>query len=179
MKRAAVFFDRDNTLIANDGYLGNPDGVVLVEGAADAIARVRGMGFSVVTFSNQSGVARGLFTEEAVHAVNARLDELLQEEDRSAVIARHEFCPFHPDGTVEKYRQDSSLRKPSPGMLLQAAERLDLDLKRSWVIGDAPRTFKREPPWDAGRFYSATPNSRLPPRRQRLHRQRPNLSSRH
>ncbi|HWE01349.1 MAG TPA: HAD-IIIA family hydrolase [Tepidisphaeraceae bacterium] len=139
MKRAAVFFDRDNTLIANDGYLGDPGGVILVEGAADAVARVRGMGFVAITFSNQSGVARGLFAEEAVHAVNARLDELLQEEDRAAVIGRHEFCPFHPDGIVEKYKIDSDLRKPRPGMILQSADRLDLDLTRSWVIGDAPR----------------------------------------
>ena len=57
MKRAAVFFDRDNTLIANDGYLGDPDGVVLVDGAATAVARARSLGFAVVVFSNQRGVA--------------------------------------------------------------------------------------------------------------------------
>ena len=122
MKRAAVFFDRDNTLIANDGYLGDPDGVVIIDGAPDAVARARQMGFAVVTFSNQSGVARGLFTEEAVHEVNARLDEMLTEENPKAVISRHEFCPFHPDGKVEKYRVDSELRKPKPGMILQAAQ---------------------------------------------------------
>jgi D-glycero-D-manno-heptose 1,7-bisphosphate phosphatase len=139
MKRAAVFFDRDNTLIANEGYLGDPNGVVLVEGAADAIARAREMGYAVVVFSNQSGVARGMFAEEAVHAVNHRMDEMLLDENAHAVIDRHEFCPFHPEATVERYRQDSDLRKPKPGMILQAERQLALDLSRSWVIGDAAR----------------------------------------
>lgn len=139
MKRAAVFFDRDNTLIANDGYLGDPNGVVLVEGAADAIARAREMGYAVVVFSNQSGVARGMFTEEAVHAVNHRMDEMLLDENAQAVIDRHEFCPFHPEATVDRYREDSELRKPKPGMILQAERQLALDLSRSWVVGDAAR----------------------------------------
>ena len=139
MKRAAVFFDRDNTLIANDGYLGDPNGVVLVEGAADAIARAREMGYAVVVFSNQSGVARGMFAEEAVHAVNHRMDEMLLDENAHAVIDRHEFCPFHPEAAVERYREDSELRKPKPGMILQAERQLALDLERSWVIGDAAR----------------------------------------
>lgn len=139
MKRPAVFFDRDNTLIISDGYLGDASKVVLVEGAADAVARVRGLGFATVVFSNQSGVARGMFGEDAVHAVNSRLDELMLDQNAAAVVDRHEFCPFHPEATVEAYRQDSPLRKPRPGMIVQAAEKLALDLSRSWTIGDAPR----------------------------------------
>ena len=139
MKRPAVFFDRDNTLIAANDYLADPAKVVLVNGAAEAVAKVRSLGFAVVVFSNQSGVARGLFTEDDVHRVNARLDEVLQDHDPHAVIDRHEFCPFHPDGTVAEYARESDLRKPKPGMILQAAEKLALDLSRSWVIGDAPR----------------------------------------
>jgi D-glycero-D-manno-heptose 1,7-bisphosphate phosphatase len=139
MKRPAVFFDRDNTLIVSDGYLGDASRVVLVDGAPDAVARARQYGFRAVTFSNQSGVARGLFDEEAVAAVNQRMDELLQQANPNAIIDRHEFCPFHPEAAVEKYREDSFLRKPKPGMILAAAELLNLDLARSWVIGDAPR----------------------------------------
>jgi D-glycero-D-manno-heptose 1,7-bisphosphate phosphatase len=139
MRRPAVFFDRDNTLIVCDGYLGEASKVVLVNGAPDAIARARRLGYAIVVFSNQSGVARGMFTEEDVHAVNTRLDELLADANPAAVIDRHEFCPFHPDGVIERYRKDSPLRKPAPGMILQATEKLALDLSRSWVIGDAPR----------------------------------------
>jgi D-glycero-D-manno-heptose 1,7-bisphosphate phosphatase len=139
IRRPAVFFDRDNTLIVSDGYLGDPAGVVLMDGAADAVARARALGFAVVVVSNQSGVARGLFTVEDVHAVNRRLDELLRAANPNAIIDRHEFCPFHPEATVERYRHDPDLRKPKPGMLLRAAEKLALDLSRSWMIGDAPR----------------------------------------
>ncbi|HYO08605.1 MAG TPA: HAD-IIIA family hydrolase [Tepidisphaeraceae bacterium] len=139
MKRPAVFFDRDNTLIACDEYLGDPAKVALTDGAADAVARARRLGYATIIFSNQSGVARGYFSEEAVHAVNQRLDELLRDGDAKAIIDRHEFCPYHPDASIEKYRQDSPLRKPAPGMIHSAAEALALDQSRSWVIGDAPR----------------------------------------
>ncbi|MGA2229855.1 MAG: HAD-IIIA family hydrolase [Tepidisphaeraceae bacterium] len=139
MKPAAVFFDRDNTLIVNDGYLGDPNGVILVAGAAAAIARAHERGFLVVTVSNQSGVAKGLFTEEAVSAVNGRMEQLLLRENPRATIDRNEFCPFHPQAIIDRYRMDSDLRKPKPGMILRAARALDIDLSRSWLIGDAPR----------------------------------------
>ncbi|HRK32315.1 MAG TPA: HAD-IIIA family hydrolase, partial [Tepidisphaeraceae bacterium] len=139
MKRPAIFFDRDNTLIVGNEYLGDPAKVQLVTGAAAAVARARRLGYATVIVSNQSGVARGLFDETAVHAVNQRLDQLLLADDPAAVIDRHEFCPFHPDATVEKYKQESDLRKPAPGMLLKAADKLALDLSRSWLVGDAAR----------------------------------------
>ena len=139
MKRPAIFFDRDNTLIASDGYLGDPSKVVVIEGAAATISRLRKLGFLIVVVSNQSGVGRGLFDENAVHSVNARMDEILQSENSTAIIDRHEFCPFHPQAAVEKYRIDSALRKPKPGMFFSAAQALDIDLARSWMIGDAAR----------------------------------------
>src|SRR3954467_3542540 len=139
MKRPAIFFDRDNTLIVSDGYLGDPEKVELIDGAADAVARARSLGFATVVVSNQSGVARGMFSEDAVRAVNRRLDEVLLADNGAAVIDRHEYCPYLPDASIEAYRQDSDLRKPKPGMILKAAEKLALDLSRSWVVGDAPR----------------------------------------
>jgi D,D-heptose 1,7-bisphosphate phosphatase len=139
VKKPAIFFDRDNTLIASDGYLGDPAAVILIPGAAAAIARAHDLGFAVITFSNQSGVARGLFTEDAVAAVNKKMAQLLLHENPRAKIDRDEFCPFHPEATVEKYKKDSDLRKPKPGMILSAAAALDLDLRSSWIVGDAPR----------------------------------------
>jgi D-glycero-D-manno-heptose 1,7-bisphosphate phosphatase len=139
MNRPAIFFDRDNTLIACDGFLGDPAQVSLISGAADAVARARQLGYATVIISNQSGVGRGLFSEDDVRAVNSRLDTLLAADNSAAVIDRHEFCPFHPEATVEAYRQESDLRKPKPGMILKAARQLGLDLTRSWMIGDAPR----------------------------------------
>lgn len=139
MKRPAIFFDRDNTLIISAGYLGDPSQVALVDGAAEAIARARDLGYAIVVFSNQSGVARGLFTEDDVRAVNTRIDDLLKSLHRGAVIDRHEFCPFHPEAVLDEYRRDSDLRKPRSGMIHHAEQTLGLDLSRSWVIGDAPR----------------------------------------
>ncbi|HEX8342185.1 MAG TPA: HAD family hydrolase [Tepidisphaeraceae bacterium] len=139
MRRPAVFFDRDNTLIIGNEYCGEPDKVALVAGAPGAVAKCRAMGFATVVASNQSGVARGMFDEDAVRACNRRMDELLLAANPAAVIDRHEYCPFHPEGTVDAYRSDSDLRKPRPGMILAAAEAMAIDLSRSWMIGDAPR----------------------------------------
>ena len=139
MKRPAIFFDRDNTLIACNDYLGDPDREMLIKGAADAVARLRNMGFAIVVVSNQSGVARGMFDEAAVQAVNQRLEQQLAAENAGAIIDRHEYCPYHPDGTVPEYQHDSERRKPKPGMILEAARALALDLTRSWLIGDAKR----------------------------------------
>lgn len=139
MKRPAVFFDRDNTLIASDGYLGEPEKVALIAGAADAIARLRGLGFAIVVVSNQSGIARGMFDEAATEAVNARMSELLLEANAEARIDGHQFCPHHPEAVIERYRVECDCRKPRPGMLLKAAGELSLDLSRSWLVGDAPR----------------------------------------
>jgi D-glycero-D-manno-heptose 1,7-bisphosphate phosphatase len=139
MTRPAIFFDRDNTLIIGNDYLGDPAKVILVSGAANAVARARAMGYATVVVSNQSGVARGMFGEDDVRAVNARMDEMLRAENAEAIIDRHEFCPFHPQAPVEKYRLDSDRRKPRPGMLLAAAKEMELDLPASWMIGDAAR----------------------------------------
>jgi D-glycero-D-manno-heptose 1,7-bisphosphate phosphatase len=139
MPRPAIFFDRDNTLIVGNDYLGDPQQVILISGAADAVAKARALGYATVVVSNQSGVARGMFGEDDVKAVNTRMDEMLRAENPQAIIDRHEYCPFHPQAPVEKYRIDSDRRKPRPGMLLAAAADLDLDLAHSWIIGDAAR----------------------------------------
>ena len=138
-RRPAVFFDRDNTLIVADDYLGDPEKVVLVGGAAACVAGARQLGFAVVVVSNQSGVARGYYTEADVRAVDARLDGLLWAADRAAKVDHHDFCPHHPTHGVAPYRADCDCRKPKDGMLRRSAETLGIDLQRSWCVGDAPR----------------------------------------
>lgn len=135
---AAIFLDRDNTLIHNDGDLGDPDAVVLIQGAASAVASLRGLGYRIVVVSNQGGVARGKFEESDVDAVNRRINDLIHSMT-GANIDRFYYCPYHPEGTVEKYRREHPWRKPQPGMILQAAKDMKLDLARSWTIGDALR----------------------------------------
>ncbi len=135
--QAAVFLDRDNTLIANDGDLGDPAGVRLLDGVSQALLRLRASGYRLVVVSNQGGVARGVFGEADVEAVNARIADLLAGD--GVVIDRFYFCPYHPQGSVFRYRREHPWRKPQPGMLLQAKDDLDLDLAASWMIGDQPR----------------------------------------
>ncbi len=133
-----VFFDRDNTLIVADAYLGDPSLVRLMPGAAACIAELRRDGYKVATVSNQSGVARGMYTKTDVLMVDARMHELLLEEDAEAKIDAGLFCPHHPD-VDGPYGIKCDCRKPAPGMLHLLAKELDVVLAESWVVGDAPR----------------------------------------
>ncbi|MEW6074548.1 MAG: HAD family hydrolase [Planctomycetota bacterium] len=135
--RPAVFLDRDGTLIDELGYLADPDRVALFPGAAAAVRRLNAAGFAVVVATNQSGVARGLFTEEDVQAVHARVRTLLASQ--GAEVDLFLFSPFHPDFGDARYRRATDWSKPGPGMLLAARDRLGLDLRASWVVGDAER----------------------------------------
>jgi D-glycero-D-manno-heptose 1,7-bisphosphate phosphatase len=132
--RPAVFFDRDNTLIVGVDYLGDPDLVELMPGAAGCIATLRQIGFAIIVVSNQSGVARRKFTEDDVRAVDGRVADMLLAEDSKAALDLQLYCPHHP-----KLTGDCDCRKPKPGMLLDARDRLRLNLATSWLVGDAPR----------------------------------------
>jgi D-glycero-D-manno-heptose 1,7-bisphosphate phosphatase len=125
LRTPAVFLDRDGTLIEDTGYIQDPDAVQLFPGLAEDLAALQALGFKTVIVTNQSGIGRGYFTEADYHAVHARLIELLGPELIDAVY----FCGDHPDTAGER-------RKPGPGMLLEAAEDLQLDLARSWMVGD-------------------------------------------
>ncbi len=159
--RRAVFLDRDDTLIQNAGDLGDPDGVRLAGGAPAAIARLRENGFAVVVVTNQAGVARGAFSLSSVALVHERItqqlavaldlplpqqpptigpaDALPAPAPDAPLIEAFFHCPFHPEATVAEFRRSHPWRKPAPGMLLAAAQSLNLDLTRSWMVGDAER----------------------------------------
>jgi D-glycero-D-manno-heptose 1,7-bisphosphate phosphatase len=132
--RKAVFLDRDGTLIQDKDYLKDPDQVVLEQGAAEAVARLNRGGFAVVLVTNQSGVARGYYTEEDVAAVHRRLESLLDAE--GARLDGLYYCPHYPEGVIEEYRRSCSCRKPAGGMLLRAAEDLGIRLEGCYMIGD-------------------------------------------
>lgn len=136
----AVFLDRDNTLIHNDGDLGDPKQVRLIDGVAHGLRELREAGYHLVVVTNQAGVGRGKFTEEDVDAVHQRIAALVDEQaDAVGLIDRFYYCPYHPEATVGEYRRDHPWRKPNPGMLLQAARDMGLDLSHSWMIGDQER----------------------------------------
>jgi D-glycero-D-manno-heptose 1,7-bisphosphate phosphatase len=135
MSNKAVFLDRDNTLIEDPGYINNPDQVNLLDGVAEAIIELKELGYKLVVVSNQSAVARGIVTEKILTEIHDRLKQLLAE--KGAYLDQIYYCPYHPEGVVRKYRKESDWRKPNPGMLLTAAEEMDIDLSKSWMIGDS------------------------------------------
>ncbi len=137
MANAAVFFDRDGTLIEDPGYLSHPDQVTLVDGAAEVLKELSLLGYKTVVVTNQSGVARGIVSEEMLERIHERLKEQLAL--KGASLDGIYYCPYHPEGVIPKYRRDSDWRKPEAGMLLAAADEMDLDLSRSWMIGDSLR----------------------------------------
>lgn len=134
--RRAVFLDRDGTLIEERHYLSDPAGVALYPWTLPALRLLRELPLALVLVSNQSGLARGLFDETALAAVQARLVELLAAG--GIVLDGLYICPHHPEGRVAAYRRDCECRKPRPGLLRQAARDLALDLAGSWVVGDKP-----------------------------------------
>lgn len=137
MSHKAVFLDRDDTLIKDPGYISRPEQVQFFDEVPKSLARLRDMGYKLVVISNQSGIARGYFTEEDLAQVHLRLEQVLLEN--GVKLDAIYFSPYLPDAAVEKYRRDTDCRKPKPGMLLRAAKELDINLRSSWMIGDSMR----------------------------------------
>jgi histidinol-phosphate phosphatase family protein len=146
----AVFLDRDDTLMeanslpappppAAPGDVCDPALVRLLPGALEACRLLREAGYLLVVVSNQGVVARGGASEDRVRAVNARLASLLKSAHGEPLIGGFYYCPFHPRGNVPQYTREHPWRKPAPGMILAAAEDLELDLRECWLVGDAAR----------------------------------------
>lgn len=132
--RPAIFIDRDGTLSHEVGYVNHVSRFRPFAYAVDAVRLVNGSPFAAVLVTNQAGVARGYFPESLIHEVHASLQETLAAG--GARLDGIYYCPHHPTAGEPPYRQDCSCRKPRPGLLQRAAADLDLDLARSYVIGD-------------------------------------------
>jgi D-glycero-D-manno-heptose 1,7-bisphosphate phosphatase len=130
--RPAVFLDRDGTVVEDVGYLGESARMRLLPGAAAAIRRLNTAGWAVLVVTNQSGIARGLLSVDDYRRTERRLDELLEQE--GACLDAQYFCPHLPEISGR-----CDCRKPGTLLYRQAAERFDLDLGRSWWVGDRAR----------------------------------------
>ena len=132
--RPAVFLDRDGTINEQMGYINHISRFVMLPRAAAAIRLLNAQGIPVVVVSNQSGLARGYFPESLIQEVHAKMNRVLAEA--GAHVDGIYICPHHPEAKEERFRLACDCRKPKPGLFLQAAADLDLDLGRSYVVGD-------------------------------------------
>ena len=132
--RPAVFLDRDGTLIEESGYLDRLERLVFFPYSVDAVRVLNRAGFLVVIVTNQAGIARGIVEESFVTEAHRHIADRVAAG--GARIDGFYYCPHYPTGTVEAYRAVCDCRKPAPGLLHRAAADLDIDLARSFVVGD-------------------------------------------
>jgi D-glycero-D-manno-heptose 1,7-bisphosphate phosphatase len=131
----AAFLDRDGVLIADLGYMADPEQIQWIDGAKPALSRLARAGYRRFVVTNQSGVARGYFDEAAVSRVHAAMQNGLPDESRVDAFA---YCPHHPDGVIAAYARPCTCRKPAPGMLDRLIADRGIDRARSFMIGDKP-----------------------------------------
>jgi D-glycero-D-manno-heptose 1,7-bisphosphate phosphatase len=134
--RPALFLDRDGVIVDDTDYLGRAEDVRMIEGVAAAIARCNALQIPVVVVTNQSGIARGLYDWNGFHAVQAVIAAALA--DAGAHLDGVLACAYHEKGMEPLRFAAHPWRKPNPGMLLAAGEGMNIDLARSWIVGDKP-----------------------------------------
>ena len=132
--RSAVFLDRDGTLVEEAGYLDRLERLVFFPYTVDAVRALNAAGFAVVVVTNQAGVARGIVREAFVREAHDHIARRL--ERGGARVDGFYYCPHHPEASVEEFRKTCDCRKPGAGMFRRAAADLDLDLSRSFAVGD-------------------------------------------
>ena len=133
-QRPALFLDRDGVIITDTGYLGRAQDLRMIDGVASAIGRCNVLGIPVVVVTNQSGIARGYYDWNGFSAVQAALSAALAAAGAhlDAVLA----CAYHADGSGPLRLDEHPWRKPNPGMIIAAGRGMNLDLSRSWIVGD-------------------------------------------
>lgn len=140
-KQRAVFLDRDGTINKYVGFLRNIDDFELIDGVAERIRKINQSGYLAIVVTNQPVIARGEVTWAQLREIHDKMETLLGE--KGAYVEDIFVCPHHPDrgfpGEVAEYKVDCDCRKPKPGMLLRAAERYNIDLSESWMVGDSER----------------------------------------
>jgi D-glycero-D-manno-heptose 1,7-bisphosphate phosphatase len=133
-KNRALILDRDGVINIDRGYVHRPEDCEFVEGIFDMVRAFAERGYLIVIATNQAGIGRGLYTEEDFQAFMTWMKDRFRREGIEIAAVYH--CPDHPTAGIGPYRRENSWRKPGPGMILQASSDLDLDLSRSWCVGD-------------------------------------------
>lgn len=133
-RRPAAFLDRDGVLNVDHGYAHRPEQLEWIDGAREAVRLLNEAGYYVLVVSNQSGIARGYFTEEAVRTFHARMQDDLASH--GAHVDAFYFCPHHPEGVIKALAIHCQCRKPASGMLEQGAREWPIERSGSFMIGD-------------------------------------------
>ncbi len=133
-RRPAAFLDRDGVLNVDHGYTHRSEQFEWIDGAPEAVRLLNEAGYYVLVVTNQSGIARGYYTEEAVKALHAHMQKDLASY--GAHVDAFYFCPHHPEGTIKALAIHCQCRKPAPGMLEQAASEWPIDRSASFLVGD-------------------------------------------
>jgi D-glycero-D-manno-heptose 1,7-bisphosphate phosphatase len=132
--KPAVFLDRDGTINVDVGYLCHPDQIALLPQALEALLLLRDSGLMLVIITNQAGVARGLIPSENLPVIQRAFLRMMCAH--AIPIAGYYACPHHPEGLLPEYQRVCECRKPAPGLVLQAARELDIDVQHSYIVGD-------------------------------------------
>ncbi len=132
----AAFLDRDGVINFDAGYVHGWSEFRFLPGVVEALRQLQTLGYRLIVITNQSGIARGMYTEAAYQALTAQLKDSLREQ--GVTLAQVYHCPHHPDGRVAEYRSDCDCRKPRTGMIEQALRDFDIDLSGSVLVGDKP-----------------------------------------
>ncbi|OHD69331.1 MAG: hypothetical protein A2W19_05320 [Spirochaetes bacterium RBG_16_49_21] len=135
-KHKAIFFDKDGVLNKDTGVNPRLTETELYPETGETIAYCRKRGFLTIIVTNQPIVARGIIDEATLNEKIGQYQRMILEQDEHALIDRVYYCPHHPNATVERYRINCECRKPKPGMLLQASQELEIDLRNSYMVGD-------------------------------------------
>ena len=133
-KKIAVFLDRDGTINKEGGYINHESRLELMPNTAKGIKLLNEAGLLAIVCTNQAGVARGYFEEGLVKIVHQRLRDLLKKE--GAYVDDINYCPHHPSVGPEPYQQDCNCRKPKTGMIEKSMKKFDIDIEKSYVVGD-------------------------------------------
>lgn len=137
MINKAVFLDRDGTIIKDKHYAFLPESIEFLPGVIDGLKRLRDAGFLLIIITNQSGIARGYFTEDDLKAFNEAL--LSRLADNGVFIEAIYYCPHYINGSIEKYAVECSCRKPKTGLFYTASDEYNIDFSSSYAVGDSDR----------------------------------------
>jgi len=130
----ALFLDRDGVINVDHAYVHRPEEFEFIDGIFELCRHARVAGYRLFVITNQAGIARGYYSEDDFHRLTAWMCERFEAE--RAPLDKVYYCPYHAEHGIGRYKQDSPLRKPRPGMILQAAEEFGVDLARSVLVGD-------------------------------------------